>query len=233
MDDTTAFEHQVENVLQHTAGPSLPVDAVSIVESATTDRWTVITRRLRRGATTPTEGGFTMFSALKFVAAGVIVALFGGFLLAGVLTTQQGDGVAPAAVTESPSPMTSEQLLSGMVTEEVEPGVYRVVNDGVRDLVLGPQSALDIVVADQDGSIWWLKNSGHLSRLGLAATHDVRLRASDYVDEMEVVVAVPDAVAVAGRVAWGVPRRPGQAATACAPVAVTKCLTRRDSHAIR
>ena len=30
-----------------------------------------------------------MFSALKFVAAAVIVALFGGFLLAGVLTTQQ------------------------------------------------------------------------------------------------------------------------------------------------
>ncbi len=42
----------------------------------------------------------------------------------------------------------------------------------------------------------------------------------------EAVAAVPDAVAVAGRVAWGVPRRPDQAATACAPVAVTKCLTR-------
>ena len=36
-----------------------------------------------------------MFSAVKFIAAGVIVALFGGFLLAGVLTTQQGDEVAP------------------------------------------------------------------------------------------------------------------------------------------
>ena len=67
--------------------------------------------------------GFTMFSALKFVVAGVIVALFGGFLLAGVLTTPQGDEMAPAAVTESPSPMTTEELLSGMVTEEVEPGV--------------------------------------------------------------------------------------------------------------
>ena len=53
------------------------------------------------------------------------------------------------------------------------------------------------------------------------------------VDEMEAVAAVPDAVAVAGRVAWAVPRRPDQAATACAPVAVTKCPTRWDSHAIR
>ena len=30
--------------------------------------------------------------------------------------------------------MTTDELLSGMVTEEVEPGVLRVVNDGVRDL---------------------------------------------------------------------------------------------------
>jgi hypothetical protein len=47
------------------------------------------------------------------------------------------------------------------------------------------------------------------------------------------VAAVLDAVAVAGRVAWGDPRRLAQAAAACAPVAVTKCLTRRDSRAIR
>jgi hypothetical protein len=49
----------------------------------------------------------------------------------------------------------------------------------------------------------------------------------------EAVAAVPDAAAVAGRVAWGDPRRPGQAVAACAPVAVTKRLTRRDSRAIR
>jgi hypothetical protein len=54
-----------------------------------------------------------------------------------------------------------------------------------------------------------------------------------YVDEVEAVAAVPDAVAVAGRVAWGVPKRPGQAATVSALVAATKCLTRQDSHAIR
>ncbi|MGD8487348.1 MAG: hypothetical protein PVH07_11995 [Chloroflexota bacterium] len=78
--------------------------------------------------------GFTMLSAVKFVVAGVIVSLFGGFLLAGILTTPQGDEVVPAAVTESPSPLTTEDLLSGMVTEEVDPGVFRIVNDGVRDL---------------------------------------------------------------------------------------------------
>ena len=55
-------------------------------------------------------GGSTMFSAVKFVVAGVIVALFGGFLLAGVLTTPQEREAAPAAVNESPSPMTSGEL---------------------------------------------------------------------------------------------------------------------------
>jgi hypothetical protein len=53
------------------------------------------------------------------------------------------------------------------------------------------------------------------------------------VDKVEVVVAVPDAAAAVGRVAWAAPRRPGQAATVSAPVAVTKCLTRRASRAIR
>ena len=50
---------------------------------------------------------------------------------------------------------------------------------------------------------------------------------------VEVVAVAPDAAAVAGRVAWAVPRRPDQAATACAPVVVTKYLTRQDSSAIR
>ncbi len=55
--------------------------------------------------------GFTMFAALKFIAAAAIVALFGGFLLAGVLTTPQGDEMAPAAVTDSPSPVTATSEL--------------------------------------------------------------------------------------------------------------------------
>ena len=50
----------------------------------------------------PTNGrqparGFTMFSAVKFVVAAVIVALFGGFLLAGVLTTPQGERDGPGS----------------------------------------------------------------------------------------------------------------------------------------
>lgn len=48
-----------------------------------------------------------------------------------------------------------------------------------------------------------------------------------------VVVVGPGVAAVADRGAWVVPGRPGQAATASAPVAATKYLTRWDSRVIR
>ena len=66
---------------------------------------------------------------------------------------------AVAAPLAAQSPTTTEKLLSGMVTEEVEPGVYRVVNDGVRDLALTFEEGLDSlpgtnVIAGLDGSVW-------------------------------------------------------------------------------
>jgi len=53
------------------------------------------------------------------------------------------------------------------------------------------------------------------------------------VDKVEAVAAVPVVVAAVGRAAWAVPKRPDQAATACAPVVDTRCLTRQDSHVTR
>ena len=115
MTDMTAFERLIAQDVRDEVGPEETVDALAIARTAIADstRWRFP----------------SMFSALKFVTAGVVVALFGGFLLAVILTTQQGDEVLPAAVTESPSPITSEELLSGMVTEEVKPGVFRVLHD--------------------------------------------------------------------------------------------------------
>jgi len=54
----------------------------------------------------------SMFSATKFVVAGAIVALFGGFLVAGFLTTQPSDDRLPAvgasaSATSEPSPTES------------------------------------------------------------------------------------------------------------------------------
>ena len=45
-----------------------------------------------------------MFSALKFLAAGIVLALSGSFLLSGVLNTQQNEELTPAAETDSASP---------------------------------------------------------------------------------------------------------------------------------
>ena len=124
--------------------------------------------------------GSTMFSAVKFVAAGAIVALFGGFLLAGVLTTQQGDEVLPAAVTDSPAPeATSEpteapttsvrtDILPGVAlnVEEVEPGVLWVRNDGLSAFAFPVDWEVPYdIVAGHDGGIYVLE-PGHYARLG-------------------------------------------------------------------
>jgi len=122
-----------------------------------------------------------MFSALKFMVASVIVALFGGFLMVGVLTTQPSDDSFSAAVSPSPTiEATSEpteadttsvrsDILPGveLTVEKVEPGIYRVVNDGVRDLHSGRQT--DIVAGHDDGIYLLRKN--RFVRLGSDAGH--------------------------------------------------------------
>jgi len=55
-----------------------------------------------------------MFSALKFVAASAIVALFGAFLLSGILPSGSQDEAAPAAQTAEPT----TELLTGWVNTE-------------------------------------------------------------------------------------------------------------------
>ncbi len=69
------------------------------------------------------QGRFqSMFSATKFVVAGAIVALFGGFLLAGVMTTQPNDELAPAVgVSASPSSTTTRPIeLPAEIPEDIE-----------------------------------------------------------------------------------------------------------------
>jgi hypothetical protein len=78
--------------------------------------------------------------------------------------------------------MTTEELLSDMVTVEVEPGVFRIVHDGVRDLTSADYGG---VSAGQDGSIW-LNHAGYPSRLGVAETHDWQLEEPDYLMDIEV-----------------------------------------------
>jgi hypothetical protein len=154
MHDDTGFERQIGVVLDRMGGPASTFDAMAIARTAAVPapQW-----RLQ-----------SMFGATKFVVAGATVALFGGLLLAGVLTTQPSEEQMPAVGasasaeatptdataepqptlepdrTETPATTTPSDILPGvdLVTEEVEPGVYRVVNDGVRDLVAEPPRVL-------------------------------------------------------------------------------------------
>ena len=93
MDDMSAFERQLAARLQRMAGPEPFVDVSASVRAATT--------------TAPRIRLHAAFSATRFVVAGVIVALFGGLLLAGVLSPQAGDQLPAAGASASPSPETS------------------------------------------------------------------------------------------------------------------------------
>ena len=138
MDDMHALERLVATEMLRRAGPEPVVDDAAIFDAITTTHsvtWMV----------------HPSFSVTKLVASAAVVALFGAILLAGV-STRQSDDLAPAAATDSPSPAATEELLSSMVTEEVEPGVYRVRDDGAgHDLVAEPPANLTVA---SDGSVW-------------------------------------------------------------------------------
>ena len=166
MDDMTALEREIGDELRREIGPLPGFDAMSIARSVT--------------ATQSFEWRFqSMFSATRIVLAGAVVALFGGFLLSGFLTPQRGDEPMPAVgasaaasptlestseATATPEASVATDLLPGLTlsAEAVEPGVFRVVGDGVRDLFRavpgaggGPQAFYRTnVVAGLDRSVW-------------------------------------------------------------------------------
>lgn len=115
-----------------------------------------------------------MLNATKLVVAGSIVAVFGGFLLADVLTAPSVEhrpavGDSASAAVEHDDATIRSDLLPGvdLVVDEVEPGVYRVISDGVRDLADRDGTGL---VAGLDGSVWLSGRSDGMSyRLGAPA----------------------------------------------------------------
>ena len=138
-----------------------------------------------------------MLSALKLITTGVIVALVSGLAWAGpAISPPRDTAVAataspslsptreratPGAASQTVAPETRTDLIPGveLITEEVESGVFRVVNDDVRDLTRpGPavEDELWDIVYDWfggpgelytglDGSVW-LGTEGGRSKLG-------------------------------------------------------------------
>jgi hypothetical protein len=114
MEPISAFEQQLSRVASEVAGPAKPVDAMAVVYSAQAGmvgRWSVRLRGIVGGATTSTERGFSVFSAVKLVAAGVIVAAFSSFLLlSGVFSPQPIQPVP--GMTASPTATASGDVES-------------------------------------------------------------------------------------------------------------------------
>lgn len=141
MDEMDPFERQLASRLQRKAGQPRSVDAMAIARAATTT-----TRRWRVQSA---------FNATRFVVAAVIVVLFGGFLLAGLLTQPSDRPVPPAASPEA-SHRATDELLARLETEEVAPGVLKVAADGTGQ----EMSSIGGIIVGDDGTVWtWTRAS--------------------------------------------------------------------------
>lgn len=140
-----------------------PIDAAAIAQAAAA---TVPAHRQRRTR--------LMSTATRLIVVTAIVSLGTGVLL---LST---GGPSPVPVA-SPSP-TPATPFAGWVTEEVEPGVVRVLSDGIRDVSpAGDQDRHELAIGT-DGSIWLsvtskvearTEQTGTLVRLGDPAAYPV------------------------------------------------------------
>jgi hypothetical protein len=133
MPEPEDVERQVAQELLRRAGPVRPVDDAAVyatVAAAGPHRW-----RFR-----------AMFSATRIIGATAIVALAGGSLLTGALLPFRGDDTRSDA--QGPE----------LVTEEVAPGVERIVRDDVgHDLDARHPTYrydMDKVFVTPDGTVW-------------------------------------------------------------------------------
>ena len=80
--------------------------------------------------------------------------------------------VAGVTAQDEGQATTADELISGFVTEEVQPGVYRVLNDGVRDLRSENEDGKPYdLVAGHDGSVWLFDWPNRSVRLGEEAEY--------------------------------------------------------------
>jgi hypothetical protein len=146
--------------------PAALHESVAVVPSTTT----------RRHSRLPSISGWprAIWGSARFVVAAAVVALFGGFVLAGILATPEADENSPAATTPSPSPVTVDSVLSGMVVSEETPGVIVVENDGYRDVTNAPGMWNDGAIAvGRDGTVWIIWPAGRFFRLGDEVAFDL------------------------------------------------------------
>jgi hypothetical protein len=133
MDEMNVFEQQVARDALRDAGPSRPVDAAAVFARAAP-------------ATQSPKWRFqAVFSATKFVVAGAIVALFGGFLLAGI-ATGPGEQQLPAAGASASQAAEAESIMGATIEPVPSP-----VSEASPAASAEPLTAQTLVVAS-DGN---------------------------------------------------------------------------------
>ena len=125
-----------------------------------------------RGVTGRWSFGLSPVLAWILLLIGLLVALVAGTLAVGSRLLESRE-----LLPEQPP-----ALLEGMATKEVEPGVFRVFNDGMRDLT--SVEAVDIL-AGYDGGTWLLRADDFI-RLGSDGSHTWPMgsRPEDHVFEV-------------------------------------------------
>jgi hypothetical protein len=139
MDDETRFERYVADELDDMAGPGRRIDAVAMARAVAT------------------QPGRSRFSATRLVLAGSLAAILLAYVALGSRpSAPEQQLTVPAAASASPS--TPATVLPGLVTEEIEPGVLRIIRDDAgHDLDEGHPDFrydLDRMTITPDGTVW-------------------------------------------------------------------------------
>lgn len=154
-----------------------PIDALAIARAATAaGSHDGLIARLRH-ATIADRGarasGYRRRSRPVLAPIALLVSLLALALATTALLFAAG---RPATLLVGPSPTATDDLLDRLVTEELEPGIYRVVGDGTEH-DLAPDRIDRHVKAGPDGSVWLIdlpdaSGARRFFRLGEPGTHD-------------------------------------------------------------
>jgi hypothetical protein len=159
MDDRSDFERRLTAGLEDIAGPGRRIDTMAMVQVAST--------RSSRSA------AVSRFSVARLAVVGAIV-VFGAFILVRLPAVPRQD-TRPAAASESPAPTVTVQPIPGVVSEEIEPGVLRIIRDDAgHDLdERHPDFRydLDSIAIGPDGTVW-LRSTHHESDNGALDPQD-------------------------------------------------------------
>lgn len=159
MNDKHRFEQQLEDELRRQVGPIPQIDSLDVARTVSAGlrrpqvrphpRWSVLTRPVF-GAPAPAipERGFSMFSALKLIAAGLVVS--GSLVVGGLFQSGPVDDTGPVSI-EASSPPIEEPTVPAWVTGIT--GGHKVIGSGGRRWLEGRTTyPEEVVQADQMSS---------------------------------------------------------------------------------